>query len=220
MTSLSSTSILSLQESLNKFDSVARLSPSSTQDASEGGTRASESPRRATRSLLGSVKGRIATETSNLEPNSNLLIKSFLVSPSSTASYSSEEILIGVEPKFQETPPSVKSQVTEESWDEISTASLIVLDQEEIGKEEGIVGAAMMSVTSLTNSQEEEGLIKEVTRSQSDFSRWLEETMKLAKGDGTSVVSLTLLSRRLWRFLSETLFFPTIRSIQKKLSLL
>lgn len=40
----------------------------------------------------------------------------------------------------------------------------------------------------VTNSQEAEGLERSVTRSQSDFTRWLEDTMRLARGDGSSVV--------------------------------
>ncbi|GAA5864897.1 hypothetical protein JCM8547_009264 [Rhodosporidiobolus lusitaniae] len=40
--------------------------------------------------------------------------------------------------------------------------------------------------TGLTNSQEERGLESSVTRSQSDFDAWLEETMRLARGDGCS----------------------------------
>ncbi|GAA5862257.1 hypothetical protein JCM1840_001696 [Sporobolomyces johnsonii] len=40
----------------------------------------------------------------------------------------------------------------------------------------------------MTSSQEEEGLERSVTRSQSDFSRWLEDTMRLARGDGTSTI--------------------------------
>lgn len=41
----------------------------------------------------------------------------------------------------------------------------------------------------LTDSQEDVLLAQSVTRSQSDFSHWLEETLRLAKGDGTSTVS-------------------------------
>ncbi|BGP33305.1 hypothetical protein JCM10296v2_005101 [Rhodotorula toruloides] len=40
----------------------------------------------------------------------------------------------------------------------------------------------------LTDSQEDVLLAQSVTRSQSDFSHWLEETLRLAKGDGTSTV--------------------------------
>ncbi|BGP09306.1 hypothetical protein JCM10049v2_005170 [Rhodotorula toruloides] len=40
----------------------------------------------------------------------------------------------------------------------------------------------------LTDSQEDVLLAQSVTRSQSDFSHWLEETLRLAKGDGTSTI--------------------------------
>ncbi|GAA6028758.1 hypothetical protein JCM8097_007381 [Rhodosporidiobolus ruineniae] len=40
----------------------------------------------------------------------------------------------------------------------------------------------------LTDSQEASGLDRDVTRSQSDFNRWLEETVRLARGDGGSVI--------------------------------
>jgi len=42
----------------------------------------------------------------------------------------------------------------------------------------------------VTNSQEAEGLDRSVTRSQIDFTKWLEDTMRLARGDGSSVVRL------------------------------
>lgn len=41
----------------------------------------------------------------------------------------------------------------------------------------------------LTDSQEDVLLAQSVTRSQSDFSHWLHETLRLAQGDGTSTVS-------------------------------
>jgi hypothetical protein len=41
----------------------------------------------------------------------------------------------------------------------------------------------------LTDSQEDVLLAQSVTRSQSDFSHWLHETLRLAHGDGTSTVS-------------------------------
>ncbi|GAA5917382.1 hypothetical protein JCM8208_003893 [Rhodotorula glutinis] len=40
----------------------------------------------------------------------------------------------------------------------------------------------------LTDSQEDALLAQSVTRSQSDFSHWLEETMRLARGDGSSTI--------------------------------
>ncbi|GAA5860947.1 hypothetical protein JCM3774_003197 [Rhodotorula dairenensis] len=40
----------------------------------------------------------------------------------------------------------------------------------------------------LTDSQEDVLLAQSVTRSQSDFSHWLHETLRLAKGDGTSTI--------------------------------
>ncbi|GAA5839488.1 hypothetical protein JCM9279_005958 [Rhodotorula babjevae] len=40
----------------------------------------------------------------------------------------------------------------------------------------------------LTDSQEDALLEQSVTRSQSDFSHWLEETMRLARGDGSSTI--------------------------------
>lgn len=46
----------------------------------------------------------------------------------------------------------------------------------------------------LTDSQEDALLEQSVTRSQSDFSHWLEETMRLARGDGSSTVRLGSLS--------------------------
>ncbi|GAA5916601.1 hypothetical protein JCM6882_009170 [Rhodosporidiobolus microsporus] len=42
----------------------------------------------------------------------------------------------------------------------------------------------------LTNSQEDALLSYSVTRSQSDFNRWLEETMRCARGDGTGSASV------------------------------
>lgn len=45
----------------------------------------------------------------------------------------------------------------------------------------------------VTASQEREGLERSVTRSQSDFTRWLEDTMRLARGDGSSVVRFSSL---------------------------
>ncbi|GAA5948817.1 hypothetical protein JCM3765_003912 [Sporobolomyces pararoseus] len=44
------------------------------------------------------------------------------------------------------------------------------------------------SLPRVTNSQEAEGLERSVTRSQSDFTKWLEDTMRLARGDGSSVI--------------------------------
>jgi hypothetical protein len=51
------------------------------------------------------------------------------------------------------------------------------------------------AIDRLTDSQEDVLLAQSVTKSQSDFSHWLEETLRLAKGDGTSTVS-TLLAYR------------------------
>lgn len=42
----------------------------------------------------------------------------------------------------------------------------------------------------LNDHQEQLGLDQPITRSQSDFSRWLQETMIHARGDGTSTVHL------------------------------
>ncbi|GAA5926812.1 uncharacterized protein JCM15063_000376 [Sporobolomyces koalae] len=44
------------------------------------------------------------------------------------------------------------------------------------------------SLLRVTSSQEAEGLDRSVTRSQSDFTKWLEDTMRFARGDGTSVL--------------------------------
>ncbi|GAA6059974.1 hypothetical protein JCM10212_001323 [Sporobolomyces blumeae] len=46
----------------------------------------------------------------------------------------------------------------------------------------------MFPTAVVTNSQEAVGLSTSVTRSQSDFTKWLEDTMRLAKGDGTSTM--------------------------------
>lgn len=46
----------------------------------------------------------------------------------------------------------------------------------------------------LTDSQEDALLAQTVTRSQSDFSHWLEETLRLARGDGSSTVRLSPLT--------------------------
>jgi hypothetical protein len=46
----------------------------------------------------------------------------------------------------------------------------------------------------LNDQQEQVGLDQPITRSQSDFSRWLQETMIHARGDGTSTVHFYILS--------------------------
>lgn len=51
------------------------------------------------------------------------------------------------------------------------------------------------AIDRLTDSQEDVLLAQSVTKSQSDFSHWLEETLRLAKGDGTSTVSTLLVYR-------------------------
>ncbi|GAA5991080.1 hypothetical protein JCM10908_006529 [Rhodotorula pacifica] len=47
---------------------------------------------------------------------------------------------------------------------------------------------APLEPDALTDSQEDVLLASSMTRSQSDFSHWLHETLRLAKGDGTSTI--------------------------------
>lgn len=195
MTALAS--LLSSVEALHRADQM--LSPASNVTGATGST---ESSRKATRSLLQSIAGRSESEFSNFENrregvgsgNGEREGKSVggkkdegEGSNGSGESDGTTNQELESEPRFIATPPSRKASHNT-SWSVISEQLVPIKKEEDIKVDQLAEEDDLMSITSVTPSQEEEGLTKSVTRSQSDFSKWLEDTMKMARGDGTSVV--------------------------------
>lgn len=191
------TALASLQssvEALHRADQM--LSPASNVTGATGST---ESSRRATKSLLESIAGRSESEFTNFESRREGIAggkgdftarvprEKSLGGESRSGNGSSDGTNqeLESEQNFVATPPSRKTSHNS-SWSVISDQPIRIKSEEEL--EVAQAEDDLMSITSVTPSQEEEGLTRSVTRSQSDFSKWLEDTMKMARGDGTSIV--------------------------------
>lgn len=198
---------LSLQEAVDAAHLATQvISPSSSKGT--GATGSTEAPGCATASLIGSIATRQATESfsvggvekrSSTRGTSSQAFQS--VRSSSRASSSrissgynaTHNLVIGG--ALLESPSDGASDA---SWSQISsTPSPQIVPNDAAVAEETFKLEEMEEVSttsfveqylSVTDSQEEEGLVKSVTRSQSDFSNWLADTMAHARGDGTSTV--------------------------------
>ena len=203
-----SASLTSFLSTLSASNSVPRsskslFSPTQTVESAvtngTGCTGRTEIEGTATKSLIGSVEGREEQEGGSWikleeeEPEEDRL-EEFVVTEREY-----QEELKGFEGDEQRRFKFPQGEVEEEEKEE--------QEKVEIKEEEGLEDERNMSFIirreedeeedarerlRVTASQEQEGLERSVTRSQSDFTRWLEDTMRLARGDGSSVVRFPL----------------------------
>ena len=164
-------SLLSLSRSLRLADTLSRLPRPSVDSHGTGATGSSEVPGSATRSLLRSVARR-----SDLGAMSDADLDSpFHNSPTKASDESWSEVggsgggplrgRAGAE--FVVPGVGASGRLAGEDWSEASV-------------DEAASKASKRFPTIITASQEEEGLYHSVTRSQTDFSKWLEDTMYAA----------------------------------------
>jgi len=198
-------STLSASHSLPK-SSKALFSPTQTVESAvtngTGCTGSTEIEGTATKSLIGSVEGRAEQEGGGrwikLEEELEDRFEEFVVTEREH-----REELKGFEGDEKRRFRFPQGEIEEEEEEEEEEEQ----EKVEIKEEEGLEDERNMSFIRreedeeeedererlrVTASQEQEGLERSVTRSQSDFTRWLEDTMRLARGDGSSVVRFPL----------------------------
>ncbi|GAA5895764.1 tetratricopeptide repeat protein [Sporobolomyces salmoneus] len=166
-----------------------------TETDGTGATGSTEVKGQATRSLIESVAGR--------EERSQQQESEHEEKQSSKSSGGQGNSWIEVEEGGEK---SVKIEEEEEDEDDslrfpeafrLPSSALVIKQEEEEDEEHDGLSLLRHEESQLfdyeahrrvSNSQEAEGLERSVTRSQSDFTRWLEDTMRLARGDGSSVI--------------------------------
>ncbi|GAA5920272.1 hypothetical protein JCM1841_003012 [Sporobolomyces salmonicolor] len=199
-------------------DRASRLlfSPESAKTAGTGATGSTESAGEATRSLVQSVAGRGSLSGALLdgatsEPGQmdcsgprNTALQGLPFSGSTTmhshrdtgSSEASWDQLSGSPSPPRQRPFFVQlpTPEPERTYSVIQEVERPYIKQEEDDEDDCLALAFEPTAQeehrspAMTSSQEEDGLERSVTRSQSDFSRWLEETMRLARGDGMSTI--------------------------------
>lgn len=195
----------SLQEAVDAAHLASQdISPSSSKGT--GATGSTEAPGCATASLIGTIAARHPTEalfvggvekrasTRGTSSHAFQSVRSSRTSSSKTSSgYGANRDLV-VSGALLESPSEVASDA---SWSQISSTpaaqpapvDAAVPESTPLEETDEVSTTSFAEqYLSVTDSQEEEGLVKSVTRSQSDFSNWLADTMAHARGDGTSTV--------------------------------
>ncbi|KAI5480191.1 hypothetical protein MNV49_001519 [Pseudohyphozyma bogoriensis] len=185
-----SSSLKSLQDALELASAApSPLSPSHS--AATGDTGSSESPGRATRSLIGSVANHEhLARSESRDPRSPLA--SSVGGRSDRDSPVHELRLPGSSIKMEESASS-------ESWADVSLPSLPAPGDDELlrevkAEEDSDSESYIENTVPITDEQEEEGLRLPVTRSLTDIDLWLRTTHEEATGDGMSSVGSEALS--------------------------
>jgi hypothetical protein len=202
-----SSSIHSLQSALHNAHKTEALLFSPT-SVGTGATGSTEEPGSATRSLACSVAARSsAREYTSARSNYSTDHEDRLRTPEGSRHRIRPDSDKDIPFKFLPSP----SVASDASWSQVSSPLATRTRKASSGKGEIVIKREEGELESddendltqyylpVTKSQEEDGLGRSVTRSQSDFSRWLEDTMANARGDGTSTVcprSLALIEDR------------------------
>ncbi|GAA5994642.1 hypothetical protein JCM5350_005344 [Sporobolomyces pararoseus] len=164
-----------------------------------GCTGSSENTGQATRSLIQSVLGRESSEEERTEEEKESSQEERGGESGSWIELEYETVEPGCERmKIESEQEKEMSLQFPEPYQPLSPSPSIIVKQEEEEEGEGNDTSFLLheesqlfdplSLPRVTNSQEAEGLERSVTRSQSDFTKWLEDTMRLARGDGSSVI--------------------------------
>lgn len=211
-----SSSLASLVTALSEVDAASSaallFSPHSSRGT--GATGSTEPAGQATRSLVGSVEGReresapsAKPETARDEVGSVVMSSWDRLSAHEPRAVDRTGCEGSVEKRLVHLPtpepderrpagPAAKLGSPVRLSGENDDTSSIKAESDDGAAEQALLSPAVNDETpaplpahdGLTDSQEDALLAQPVTRSQSDFSHWLEETLRHARGDGSSTV--------------------------------